>query len=108
MLMSKMVLQTTKETPNDVTILSQALMMRAGYMKSVANGIYSLTALGQIACRNIESILREEMDGVEGQEVKFPVVMPRELWETSGRYSSIGSEMVRFRDRNGTLRRDKM
>ncbi len=96
-----MVLQTTKETPNDVTILSQALMMRAGYMKSVANGIYSLTALGQIACRNIESILREEMDGVEGQEVKFPVVMPRELWETSGRYSSIGSEMVRFRDRNG-------
>lgn len=101
MLMSKMVLQTTKETPNDVTILSQALMMRAGYMKSVANGIYSLTALGQIACRNIESILREEMDGVEGQEVKFPVVMPRELWETSGRYSSIGSEMVRFRDRNG-------
>ncbi len=101
MLMSKLVLQTTKETPNDVTILSQALMMRAGYMKSVANGIYSLTVLGQLACRNIETILREEMDGVEGQEVKFPVVMPRELWETSGRYSSIGSEMARFRDRNG-------
>jgi len=100
MLMSKLVLQTTKETPNDVTILSQALMMRAGYMKSVANGIYSLTAPAQIACHNIENIIREEMNRVDGQEVKFPVVMPREIWDMSGRYESIGSEMVRFKDRN--------
>ncbi|MEG1923165.1 MAG: proline--tRNA ligase [Clostridia bacterium] len=101
MLMSKMVLQTVKQAPNDVTILSQSLMMRAGFIKSVANGIYTLTMPAQLACQNIENIIREEMNRIDGQEIKFPVVMPKELWEISGRYYSIGSEMARFKDRNG-------
>ncbi len=100
MLLSKLCSLRTKECPADAKMKSHQLMIRAGYMKQVANGIYTLTALGQRACLNIENIIREEMNKLDGQEVKFPVVMPKELWDLSGRYSSIGSEMVRFEDRN--------
>ena len=99
MRLSKLVGERTKETPSDAKMKNHILLLRAGYMKQVANGIYSLTALGQKACLNIENIIREEMNLCEGQEVKFPVVMPKELWDMSGRYSAIGSEMVRFTDR---------
>lgn len=100
MLLSKLCTLRTKEIPSDAKMDSHRLMIRAGYMKQVANGIYTLTALGQRACLKIENIIREEMNKLDGQEVKFPVVMPKELWDLSGRYSSIGSEMVRFEDRN--------
>lgn len=99
MLLSKLCSLRTKEVPADAKMTSHKLMLRAGYMKQVANGIYTLTALGQRACLNIENIIRNEMNNLDGQEVKFPVVMPKELWDLSGRYSSIGSEMVRFEDR---------
>lgn len=99
MRLSKLVAERTKETPSDAKMMSHILMLRAGYMKQVANGIFTLTSLGQKACLNIENIIREEMNKCDGQEVKFPVVMPKELWEISGRYYSIGSEMVRFNDR---------
>ena len=100
MLLSKMVGERTKENPSDITIKSHAAMMRGGYMKQVANGIYSLLPPAKRIATKIERIIREEMDGIDGQEVLFPVVMPRELWEESGRYNSIGGEMVRFTDRN--------
>lgn len=99
MRLSKLVAERTKDTPSDAKLKSHILMLRAGYMKQVANGIYTLTSLGQKACLNIENIIRQEMNACDGQEVKFPVVMPKELWDLSGRYSSIGSEMVRFQDR---------
>ncbi len=99
MLLSKLCSLRTKEVPSDAKMISHKLLLRAGYMKQVANGIYTLTALGQKACLNIENIIRAEMNKLDGQEVKFPVVMPKELWDLSGRYSSIGSEMVRFEDR---------
>src|SRR5574344_875169 len=101
MLLSKLVGERVKEAPSDVTILSHVLLARAGFIKPVANGIFSLTSPAQLMSLNIENIIREEMNKVDGQEVKFPVVMPRELWELSGRYYSIGSEMVRFKDRGG-------
>ena len=101
MKVSKLVAERTKETPSDAKMKNHILLIRAGYMKQVANGIWTLTALGQKACNNIENIIREEMNKIDGQEVKFPVVMPKELWDMSGRYSSIGSEMVRFVDRTG-------
>ena len=100
MLLSKLCSLRTKEIPSDAKMDSHRLMIRAGYMKQVSNGIYTLTALGQRACLKIENIIRDEMNKLDGQEVKFPVVMPKELWDLSGRYSSIGSEMVRFDDRN--------
>lgn len=101
MLMSKLVGERTKTAPSDAVIKSHSLMIRAGYMKLVANGIWSLAMPAKRIARKIENIIREEMDAVDGQECMFPVVMPREMWDESGRYSSIGDEMVRFKDRNG-------
>ncbi len=101
MLMSKLVGERTKTAPSDAVIKSHSLMIRAGYIKLVANGIWSLAMPAKRIARKIENIIREEMDAVDGQECMFPVVMPREMWDESGRYSSIGDEMVRFKDRNG-------
>ena len=101
MLMSKLVGERTKTSPSDAVIKSHSLMIRAGFMKLVANGIWSLAMPTKRIQKKIENIIREEMDNIDGQECLFPVVMPRELWEESGRYSSIGEEMVRFKDRNG-------
>ena len=91
-----------KEKPSDCVVDSHALMIRGGYMKGVANGIYSSYMPLRRVTRKIENIIREEMDAIDGQEVQFPVVMPASLWSESGRYESIGSEMARFEDRNGT------
>ena len=99
MLLSKLCSVRTKDVPSDAKMPSHQLLLRAGYMKQVANGIYTLSALGQRACLKIENIIRNEMNKLDGQEVKFPVVMPKELWDLSGRYTSIGSEMARFEDR---------
>lgn len=100
MKMSKLVGERTKNAPADATIKSHIFLMRAGFIKPVANGIYSLAMPAKRIARKIEQIIREEMDKIDGQEVQFPVVMPREMWEESGRYQSIGSEMVRFKDRS--------
>ena len=91
-----------KETPKDCVIASHALMTKGGYMKYMSTGTYSLFAPTKRITSKIEKIIREEMDRIGGQEVLFPVVMPAALWEESGRYTSIGSEMARFTDRNGT------
>ena len=101
MKLSKLVGDRFKETPSDCVVASHALMLRGGYMKYVANGIYSsLPPLKRIT-KKIEEIIREEMDALEGQEVSFPVALPASLWEESGRYASVGSELLRFTDRNG-------
>ena len=82
-------------------IESQNLMTRGGYIKQVGNGIYSLFTPAKRIQNKIEAILRQEMDGIGGQEVLFPVAMPASLWQLSGRFTSIGSEMLRFKDRSG-------
>ena len=82
-------------------IESQNLMTRGGYMKQVGNGIYSLFTPAKRIQNKIERILREEMDAIDGQEVLFPVVMPATLWQSSGRFDSIGKELLRFKDRSG-------
>lgn len=100
MKLEKLVGERFKERPSDCTVDSHALMVRGGYMKYVANGIFSsYTPLKRIT-RKIEQILREEMDKIDGQEVQFPVVMPASIWMESGRYDSIGKELMRFTDRN--------
>ncbi len=100
MKLDKLVGERFKEKPSDCVVESHALMVRGGYMKYVANGIYSSYMPLKRVTRKIEQILREEMDKIDGQEVQFPVVMPASLWEESGRYQSIGKEMARFSDRN--------
>lgn len=102
MKLEQLVGERFKEKPSDCVIESHALMMRGGYMKDVAKGIYSqFTPLKRI-CQKIEHIIREEMDAIDGQEVLFPVALPASLWDESGRYESVGSELLRFSDRNGT------
>ena len=92
--------QRFKERPADCVIDSHALMVRGGYMKYVGNGIFSEFPTLRRVTSKIENIIREEMNVIDGQEVLFPVVMPADLWQESGRYDSIGSELVRFQDRN--------
>ena len=101
MKLAKMLGDRFRETPADCQIISQIFMIRGGYMKQVANGIYSLNMPARRIVRKIENIMREEMDAIDGQEVLFPVVMPADLWRESGRYDKIGSELARFKDRGG-------
>lgn len=101
MKVSALVGERFRETPSECVIASHIFMLRGGYMKYVANGIFTqLTPLRRIS-QKIEKIIREEMDSVGAQEVLFPVVLPGSLWEESGRYDSVGSELLRFKDRGG-------
>lgn len=100
MKLEKLVGDRFKEKPADCVIESHSLMLRGGYMKFVSSGIFSQYMPLKRICRKIEQIIREEMDAIDGQEVLFPVALPASLWEESGRFESVGSELLRFKDRN--------
>jgi prolyl-tRNA synthetase len=102
MKLSKLVGLRFKERPGDCVIDSHAFSVRGGYIKYVSNGIYSLYPPMKRITAKIENIIREEMDAVDSQEVLFPVVLPGALWEESGRFTSVGDELLRFKDRNDT------
>ena len=101
MKLSNLVGERFKKAPADSIIESQGIMLRGGYIKSVGTGIFSFYTPTKRIASKIEKILREEMDRIDGQEVMFPVVMPASIWKESGRYDGIGSELMRFSDRNG-------
>ncbi len=101
MKVSKLVGERFKQTPSDCAIDSHIFMVRGGYMKYVANGIYTQLPILRRVTRNIEQIIRDEMDAVGGQEVLFPVTLPGALWEESGRFKTVGKELMRLHDRNG-------
>ena len=90
---------TLRHTPAEAELDSHALLLRAGYVRQVAAGIFSLLPLGWRALRKIEQILREEMDRIGGQELSLPVVHPADLWQATGRWHAIDATLVRFRDR---------
>jgi prolyl-tRNA synthetase len=92
---------TLREVPSQVDMRGQQLLFRAGYVRQLASGIFSYLPLAWRSLRKIEKILREEMDAIGGQEINMPIVHPSELWEESGRWSSIDEAMVRFKDRRG-------
>jgi prolyl-tRNA synthetase len=96
---SKAFIPTLKESPADAEISSHRLLVRAGFLRKVASGIYELLPLGARVVRNIERIVREEMNAAGAQEVILPIMHPRELWEESGRWSKYGPEMMRLKDR---------
>lgn len=102
MLLSKLLGERYKERPADASIPSHIFMLKGGYIRQVGNGVYSLLMPAKRVVNKIQDIIREEMDAIDGQEVLFPVVLPRELWDESGRYESVGSELVRFKDRSGS------
>ena len=101
MRLSSLVGERFKEQPSETVLISHSMMIRGGYIRQVTQGVYSLLPPAKRIAHKIENILREEMDRIGGQEVMFPVTMPRELWDESGRYLSVGSELLRFKDRNG-------
>ncbi|MFT5130161.1 MAG: prolyl-tRNA synthetase, partial [Rhodothermales bacterium] len=100
MKMSKLVGRRIKEAPRDAETASHIFLLRGGYARMVSAGIYTILPIGQRVVAKIEQIVRQEMDRVEGQEVKMPLIQPAELWQESGRYDSVGSELLRFSDRN--------
>lgn len=97
---SKMFIPTLKESPSDAEVISHKLMMRAGMIRKVAAGIYNLLPLGVRVIRNVERIVREEMDRAGAQEVSMPLVIPSELWKESERWDFYGKELLRIKDRH--------
>src|SRR6185437_14645728 len=90
-----------RDDPAEAEMASHRLLVRAGYVRQVGTGIYSLLPLGWRVTRKVEQIIREEMDRIGCQEMEMPVVQPADLWRQSGRYQKIGPELVRFKDRSG-------
>jgi prolyl-tRNA synthetase len=99
MRLSKMFARTLRETPAEAELSSHQLLLRAGYVRPLASGIFSLLPLGYRVVKKLEKIMRAEMDAIGGQEVFLPVVHPGELWQETGRWFSIGPELLRFEDR---------
>ncbi len=96
---SKLLIPTLRETPAEAEVVSHQLMLRAGYIRKLAAGIYSFLTLGLRVLQKIENIIREEMEVSGAQEVLLPVVMPAELWKETGRWEFYGKELLRFKDR---------
>lgn len=94
-------LQTLKEDPADAEVASQRLMIRAGMIRRLGAGIYTLMPLGLRVLRKVESIIRQEMDRAGALEVSMPVVQPAELWQETGRWEKMGPELLRLQDRHG-------
>ncbi|PKO32263.1 MAG: proline--tRNA ligase [Betaproteobacteria bacterium HGW-Betaproteobacteria-7] len=91
---------TLKEAPADAEVISQKMMLRAGYIKRAAAGIYTWMPLGLRVLRKVENIVREEMDRAGALELLMPAVQPAELWQESGRWEQYGPELLRFKDRH--------
>ncbi len=99
--MSTLFLRTLREDPADAEVPSHKLLVRAGYVRRVAAGIYSWLPLGKIVLDNVTRIVREEMDRMGAQEVLFPALLPREFYEATGRWTEYGDSLFRLRDRKG-------
>lgn len=96
---SKMFIPTTKETPNDATLPSHQYLVRGGFIAQTGAGIYDFMPLGKIVLEKIRAIVKEEMDEAGANEVQFGFVTPLTLWQESGRATTMGAEMLRFKDR---------
>ena len=99
MRLSELFFTSLRDDPTEAEMPSHRLLLRAGYVRQLGSGIYSLLPLGFRVTRRVEQVIREELDAIGGQEMEMPVVHPAELWKESGRYFKIGPELVRFRDR---------
>ncbi len=97
---SRAFIPTKKESPADAEIPSHKLLIRAGFIRKVASGLYDILPLGALVIRKIERIIREEMDRAGAQEVILPIMHPAELWLESGRWDVYGKEMIKFKDRH--------
>ncbi|MEU2656291.1 proline--tRNA ligase [Streptomyces sp. NPDC007325] len=99
--MSQLMAKTLRDDPADAEVLSHKLLVRAGYVRRTAAGIWSWLPLGKKVLSNVERIVREEMDAVGAQEVTLPALLPREPYEATNRWSEYGAELFRLQDRKG-------
>jgi prolyl-tRNA synthetase len=99
--LSALFLRTLREDPADAEVPSHRLLVRAGYVRRVAPGIYSWLPLGLRVLRNIEAVVRQEMDAIGAQEIQFPALLPREPYQATGRWTEYGANVFRLRDRKG-------
>ena len=97
---SKLFVPTLREAPADAEVASHKFLLRAGYVRQLGAGIYSYLFLGQRSINKIVAIVREEMDRI-GQEFLLPAIHPSELWKESGRWTAMGDNMFRLKDRKG-------
>ncbi len=100
MRMSRLFSQTMRDAPAEAQSPGYALLVRAGFIRQMAAGIFTLLPLGLRVQQKIKTILRQEMDAIGGQELSMPVVLPADIWKETGRWYEIGAEMGRFKDRN--------
>lgn len=99
--MSQLFLRTLREDPADAEVPSHKLLVRAGYIRRTAPGVYSWLPLGLKVLRNVEKVVREEMEGIGAQELAFPALLPREPYEATNRWTEYGPELFRLKDRKG-------
>jgi prolyl-tRNA synthetase len=97
---SRYLIATLKETPADAVVISHQLMLRAGFIRKLASGLYTWLPMGLRTLRKVENIVRDEMDRSGAQEVMMPVVQPAELWQESKRWEQYGAELLRIKDRH--------
>lgn len=98
--MTKLFSQTLREVPSEAEVPSHQLLLRAGFIRQLAAGIFSYLPLAKRSLAKIENIMRQEINAIGGQEITMPVVHPAEIWQASGRWYKIGNEMGRFNDKN--------
>ena len=101
MRLSQLFFATLRDDPADAEMPSHRLLVRAGYVRQLGSGIYSLLPLGFRVTKRVEQVIREEMNRIGCQEMEMPVVHPADVWRRSGRYDAIGPELARFKDRGG-------
>src|ERR1700759_5385507 len=99
--MSQLFLRTLRDAPADAEVASHKLLIRAGYVRPIAPGLYSWLPLGLRVLRNIERVVRDEMNAIGGQEILFPALLPRAPYETTNRWTEYGDGVVRLKDRRG-------
>ncbi|ALO11366.1 Prolyl-tRNA synthetase [Streptomyces venezuelae] len=99
--MSKLMAKTLRDDPADAEVLSHKLLVRAGYVRRTAAGVWSWLPLGLKVLANVERVVREEMDAIGAQEVLLPALLPREPYEATGRWEEYGAELFRLQDRKG-------
>ncbi|MFC1501548.1 proline--tRNA ligase [Elusimicrobiota bacterium] len=102
MRLTKMFIPTLREAPSDADVLSAKFMLRSGMIRKLASGIYEWLPLGLRVLKKVENIIREEMNAVDGQEVWLPLMLPKELWEETGRWGLYGKELFRLKDRKNS------
>ena len=97
---SKYLITTSKETPSDADTVSHQLMLRAGLIRKLSSGLYTWLPLGHRTLQKLTKIIRESMDETGAMELLMPVVQPSQLWKETDRWTMMGPELLRFKDRN--------